>query len=122
LRILKKNSGDGEYDRGYWDDLRRYCLGFIGMSIGDYNNITYFDLMLKIDGFNSRRKHDEAWARKIAYSSYISNNIQLKQKDLDIDKFWPLDDAVKGSKEQGESLSEKRKRMQEALKKRKQNG
>lgn len=92
------------------------------MSLSDYNNITYSDLMLKIDGFNSRRKQDEYWYRKIAFSSYISGSIQLKQKDLDIDKFWAIDDKEEKKVEQGDSLTEKRKRMQEALKKRKENG
>lgn len=78
--------------------------------------------MLKIDGFNSRRKHDEAWMRKVAYSSYISNNIKLEKRDLNIDRFWPIEDKDTKEEQEQDSLTEKRKRMQEALKKREQNG
>ncbi|NGM63508.1 hypothetical protein G5B30_16485 [Sphingobacterium sp. SGG-5] len=61
----------------------------MGMDIGVYYNMLYPDLLLKIEGYQSRRKHEEYMWRKIGFSALTSGG--LAPKGLTEEKYWPID-------------------------------
>lgn len=71
--------------------MREFCLGQIGMSSKEFDCITYFDLELKIKGYNKKIDHKDFMLREIAFSSYIGSHIDPKSlKGINRQKFLPL--------------------------------
>lgn len=88
------NNTDSERDeqsdiRSYWHNVRKYCLGFMGMTLSEYNNTTYSDLMRKVEGFNERLKTNLSIKRHLAWITYISPHLDPKKMSKTIDEFWP---------------------------------
>lgn len=100
-RSAKGRDDDSESDISeYWHNVRKYCLGFIGMTPDEYSNITYADLMRKVDGFNERVKTNINLRRHQAWITYIAPHLDPKKMSKSIEDFWPLstNDADNGSK------------------------
>lgn len=71
--------------------MREFCIGQLGMSSKEYDCITYFDLELKIKGYNKKQDHTDFMLREIAYSAYIGSHIDPKSlKGVTRQKFLPL--------------------------------
>lgn len=88
---IDKHEDDSDINE-YWSNVRKYCLGYIGMSIDEYNNITYADLMRKIDGFNKRVKANISMQRHLTWTTYIAPHLDPKKMAKSIDDFWPLEE------------------------------
>ena len=115
------NSADSERDEqsdidSYWHNVRKYCLGFIGMTLSEYNNTTYSDLMRKIDGFNERLKTNLSLKRHHAWITYISPHLDPKKMSKSIDEFWPQSPENATSSKKIDD--EKRQRIKAFLEKR----
>lgn len=97
----------------YWETLKKYCIGYIGMSLRDYNNITYSDLMIKIDGFQDREQYTESMFRRVGYSARIAPHVHPKDTPKTEAKYWPM----KGDKVAKETYSfqEKKEAFKELL-------
>lgn len=99
----------------YWDSVRKYCLGFIGMTETEYNNITYANLMRKVNGFNDRVKVNISMKRHLSWVTYISPHLDPKKMAKTIDEFWPQAGSGGGQKKID---AEKRQRIQVYLQQR----
>lgn len=112
-----ENGGEENKEEGdlinYWDNVRRYCLGFIGMTENEYNNTTYSNLMLKVGGFNDRVKVNISMKRHLSWITYIAPHLNPKKMAKTIDEFWPLASDSEGSKKKIDDA--KRVRIQEFL-------
>lgn len=93
----------------------------MGMEVGAYYNSLYPDLLLKIEGFDRRRKADEVIMREIGWAAYTAPHLNVKKMHKDRQSFWPID-LGEQPKDPKDSLTEKRKRIAEALKKQREHG
>lgn len=90
------------------------------MTPKEYNEILYCDLMLKIEGFQNRRRDDEYRLRKVGFSAYVAPHLNPKKMAKKEDAYWPIDTNKAGEKAVGD---DKRARIAAALKKqREKNG
>lgn len=104
-----------EQDTGeYWIGLRRYCLGFMGMTPKEYDCILYTDLIAKMDGFRERLIHEENIMRNVAFSAYIAPHLNPKKMAKKIDTFWPMSGGNTNTKK---VTDEKRARLKAFLQK-----
>lgn len=86
------------------------------MSVSEYNNILYRDLMLKIEGHKIRQKERERHYRSIAFSAYIAPHLDRKKlNNISEEKFWPIDSLDKNAKPQKKISDEKRAAIRKAL-------
>lgn len=90
------------------------------MAPAEYDNILYRDLMYKLEGFKNRIDMQELLLRQVAYSAYISDNVPAKHPTKkDIQKFWPVDEALTKDAEAGRAKISKASRalLKEAVRK-----
>jgi len=84
----------------------------MGMSVHEYNNITYADLMYKVNGFNSRVRTNIVLKRYQLWVTYISPHLDPKKMAKTIDELMPLpDDNDRDNKPKRKVSDEKRKRL-----------
>lgn len=74
----------------YWKDLKVYCVGFMGMSVREYDDILYPDLLLKIEGFRKRRDEDLRILRRIGYSALKGSHLEPKSMPKSEKEYFPL--------------------------------
>ena len=76
----------------------------MGMDSEVYYNTLYTDLLLKIEGYQSRRKHEEYMWRKIGFSALTSGG--LAPKGMTAEKYWPIDKDKKSGVPEFDSKKE----------------
>lgn len=59
------------------------------MTPKEYDCMTYYDISLKIEGYQDKRNREDEVSRLIAFSAYVSANIKIK-KGFTPQKFWQL--------------------------------
>lgn len=110
-------SGDGSDEEQsadeYWRGLRKYCLGFMGMTPREYDCILYVDLIAKMEGFNDRMRWEEGIMRKVAFSAYVAPHVNPKKMPRKIETFWPMSGGNTNTKK---ITDERRERLKLALK------
>lgn len=83
------------------------------MSVKEYNEILYPDLLLKIEGFQNRREYDEKMLRKIGFSAYIAPNLDPKRMSKSESTYWPMIGDRK--EKQGYQFQDKKEAFRELL-------
>lgn len=91
------------------------------MSVHEYNNITYYDLMRKVSGFNDKVRSDLVLKRYQLWITYISPHLDPKKMAKSIDELMPLPDSDgKDHKPKKKIDDDKRARVRAYLQSRKQ--
>lgn len=85
----------------------------MGMSISEYNNILYCDLLIKIKGYRAKLLNEERMMRKVGFSALISASVAgAKELPKTESEYWPVD----GDKDYKEEREEYERDKKEALK------
>lgn len=86
----------------------------MGMTVSEYNRITYRDLMLKIDGFQDREQYTESMFRMVGFSAQTGSHVRPKDQPKTLNAYWPMraDEAVK---KEAYSFGDKKEAFRELL-------
>lgn len=76
------------------------------MSPRDYDCITYYDLMNKIQGFKMLQDRQESFFRKLGWTAYIAPHLDPKKMDKNPNQYWPTNGVKKKKKKT--SISKKK--------------
>ena len=87
----------------------------MGMAPKEMECMTYYDLGLKVKGFNQHIARQEGWFRNVAYSAY-SPHLGKKAKTLTLEKFWPVPELDKHHKKKKEMTPERIARVGSLIK------
>lgn len=87
----------------------------MGMSVKDYECNTYYNIIQAIEGYISRRKHDEALMRRVAFFAYYGGGMGKK---TDFGKMWrdPYENPAEGSDNDYNSKREAYREFLQSLK------
>lgn len=98
-------------------------MGSMGMGYREMECMTYYDVCLKVKGFQQQLAVQENWARNIAYSAY-SPHLGKKAKTLTLEKFWPVPELDDRRKKIQKLTPERQQRVGDTIKElmRKTNG
>lgn len=85
------------------------------MGAKEYDCISYYNLLFKIEGFQARLEYELNITRQHAFSSYIAPHLDPKKlRNVTIDKFWPTGKQAAGDTKKIPDA--KRERIAKALK------
>lgn len=59
----------------------------MGMSVNEFECMTYHDLSIKIEGFNDAKKREESIQRMIGFCAFIAPHINPKKAKFE--EIWP---------------------------------
>lgn len=104
----------------YWKGLKKYCLGFMGMSVEEYNNILYADLTAKLEGFLERQEYELDIVRNATFAIYRVEGTDVKSRAKTVDEFWPKGDSGKGNKDKKALLQTRLEIIKKAAQRRKE--
>lgn len=85
----------------------------MGLSPYDYDCMTYYDLILKIEGFTDNQKRDESIQRMIGFCAFIGSHVNPNKTKFD--SVWPSNSE--SVKDVSEELEDKKEAFQELIKK-----
>lgn len=95
----------------------------MGMSEREYECISYYSLLFKIEGFQNKLEYDLNIQRQAAFAGYIAPHLDPKKlRNITIDKFWPMPGSGAGKTDNKKISDEKRSRIASNLKRLKTNG
>lgn len=80
------------------------------MSPYDYDCMTYYDLILKIEGFTDNQKRDESIQRMIGFCAFIGSHVNPNKTKFD--SVWPSSSTAPTEK-----LEDKKEAFKELIKK-----
>lgn len=82
------------------------------MSVKEYNEILYPDLLAKIEGFQNRRQIEEDMLRRVGFSAQIGSHLDPKLMPKTKQAYWPM----RGDKKQdGYKFQDKKEAFKELL-------
>lgn len=91
------------------------------MTLHEYNNITYSDLIRKIDGFNERVRTNVALKRYQLWVTYIAPHLDPKKMAKTIDDLMPMPGEDNQPKQKVDEAKRNRLRAYLAAKNQKSN-
>lgn len=85
----------------------------MGLSPYDYDCMTYYDLILKIEGFTDNQKRDESIQRMIGFCAFIGSHVNPNKTKFD--SVWPASSGE--SDNRAEELGDKKEAFKELIEK-----